>query len=70
MINPYVTQILNFYKTALNPQDALSRMMNNNPMMKQAMDYINANGGDAKSAFYKMAQERGVDPEEILSQLR
>ena len=70
MINPYITQILNFYKTARNPQDTLSRMMNNNPMMKQAMDYINANGGDAKSAFYKLAQERGVDPEEVLSQLR
>lgn len=70
MINPYVTQILNFYKTSKNPQETLNRMMQNNPRMKQVMDYVNANGGDAKSAFYKLAKERGVDPEEVLSQLR
>ena len=70
MLNPYVTQMMNFYKTAKNPQDTLMRMMNSNPRMKQVMDYINANGGDAKAAFYKMAEEKGVDPEEILSQLR
>ena len=46
------------------------RMMQNNPRMKQVMDYVNANGGDAQAAFYKMAKEKGVDPEEILSQLR
>ena len=70
MINPYVTQILNFYKTSKNPQETLNRMMQNNPRMKQVMDYVNANGGDAKTAFYKLAKERGVDPEEVLSQLR
>ena len=70
MINPYVTQILNFYKTSKNPQETLNRMMQNNPRMKQVMDYVNANGGDAKTAFYKLAKERGIDPEEVLSQLR
>ena len=70
MLNPYVTQMLNFYKSARNPQDALNRMMQNNPRMKQVMDYINENGGDAQAAFYKMAKEKGVDPNEILSQLR
>ena len=70
MVNPYITQILNFYKSSQNPQETLSRMMQNNPRMKQVMDYVNANGGDAKSAFYKLAKEKGVDPEEILSQLR
>ena len=40
----------------------------NNPQMKQVMDYINANGGDPKTAFYKLAKEKGVDPETILKQ--
>lgn len=70
MINPYINQMMNFYKTAKNPQDTLNRMMQNNPMMKQAMDYVNANGGDAKAAFYKLASEKGIDPNEILSQLQ
>ena len=70
MINPYVQQMFNLYKSSSNPQGLLASMMNSNPRMKQVMDYVNANGGDAQAAFYKMAKERGVDPEEILSQLR
>ena len=70
MINPYIQQILNFYKSSSDPQATLMRMMQNNPRMKQVMDYVNQNGGDAQAAFYKMAKEKGVDPEEILSQLR
>ena len=45
-------------------------MAQNNPAMKQAIEYINANGGDPKDAFYKLAQERGVDPQTILNSLK
>ena len=48
----------------------LQQMMNTNPQMKQAMDYIQANGGNPKDAFYKLAEEKGVDPETILNSLR
>ena len=46
----------------------VNQMIMNNPQMKQVMDYVNANGGDPKAAFYKLAKEKGVDPEEILKQ--
>jgi len=48
----------------------LNQMMGQNPQIKQVMDYVNANGGDPKAAFYKMAQEKGVNPDDILSQLK
>lgn len=54
----------------MSPQNMVNRALMNNPQMKQAMDYVNANGGDAKAAFYKLAGEMGVDPEEILKVLR
>lgn len=38
--------------------------------IKQAMDYVRANGGDARTAFYRLAQQKGVDPESILRNLR
>jgi hypothetical protein len=38
--------------------------------MKQAMDYVNQNGGDAKEAFYKLANENGVNPEDIINYLK
>ena len=44
--------------------------MQNTPAMKQVNEYIKANGGDAQAAFYKLAKEKGVDPQEILNQIR
>jgi hypothetical protein len=34
------------------------------------MNYINQNGGDPKQAFYAMAREKGVNPDEILNMLK
>lgn len=53
-----------------NPGAMVGQAMMNNPQMKQVMDYVNQNGGDPKTAFYKLAEEMGVDPEEVLKQLR
>ena len=49
-----------------NPQMMIQQM----PQYKQVMDYVNANGGDAKSAFYAKANEMGIDPDELLKVLR
>ena len=34
------------------------------------MAMVNQNGGDAKTLFYKMAQQKGVDPNTVLSQVK
>ena len=70
MMNPYITQMANTFKAMNNSPTMLNHMLSSNPRLKQVMDYVNANGGDAQSAFYKLAKEKGIDPEEILSQLR
>jgi len=57
-------------KSIGNPQMMLNQMIGQNPQIKQVMDYVNANGGDPKTAFYKLAEERGVNPDDILNQLR
>ena len=49
---------------------AMQQLMLNNPNMKQAIDYVNANGGNPKDAFYKLAKERGIDPDSILNSLK
>ena len=53
-----------------NPTDLIRNMMLSNPRMKNAMGIIQQMGGDPKTAFYNLAQQKGVDPESILSQLR
>ena len=68
--NPQIRQLMQTVQMARNPQMAINQMAQSNPQMKQAIDYVNANGGNAKDAFYKLAQEKGVDPNSILNQLR
>ena len=72
-VNPNLSGIKNMYsmlRAAGNPQMMLNQMLSQNPQMKQVMDCINANGGDARSTFYKMCSEKGVNPDDILNQLK
>lgn len=62
--------MINMIRNARNPQQMMNQLAQTNPQMQQVMSVINKNGGDAKKAFYAMAQERGVDPNSILSMLR
>jgi hypothetical protein len=40
------------------------------PQYQQAMNLIQQAGGDARAAFYQLAQQKGVDPNQILSMLK
>lgn len=62
--------MMNTVRNAGNPQAMLMNMAQNNPGIKQAMEVINQSGGDPQKAFYKLAEQKGVNPEDILSQLR
>ena len=37
--------------------------------MQKVREYINNNNGDAQKAFYQMAKDMGVNPDEILKQV-
>lgn len=62
--------VFNQIRNSPNPNQAMQQLLNNNPQYQGIMEYINQNGGNAKSAFYNMAAQKGVDPNSILSQLR
>lgn len=62
--------VFNQIRNSPNPNQAMQQLLNSNPQYQGIMEYINQNGGNAKSAFYNMAAQRGVDPNSILSQLR
>ena len=53
-----------------NPQALLSQLGQNNPNMQKVNQLIQQNGGDAQKAFYSLANQMGVDPNEILSMLK
>jgi hypothetical protein len=57
--------MIGMIKNANNPQALLDNMITQNPQVKQAMDYVNAHGGDPKRAFEELARERGINPDDI-----
>jgi hypothetical protein len=48
----------------------LQQMMQNNPQYQQAMQIVQQAGGDPKKAFYQMANQMGVNPDEIMGMLK
>lgn len=68
--NNSLFQMLNNVRNAPNPDAAMQTMLLNNPQLQGVLNYINQNGGDAKTAFYNMAAQKGIDPNVILNQLR
>lgn len=60
-----IRNMVNLIKNAGNPQALLNNMISQNPQMKQAIQYVNDNGGNPKAAFEKLAKEKGIDPNEI-----
>lgn len=61
--------MMQMLKGSSNPQQMFQTMLSQNPQMKQIMDYVQQSGGDAQAAFYKLAKEKGVDPNQILNML-
>ena len=58
-----IKQYMNLFKNASNPQALLQNMIQSNPQVKSIIDYVNQNGGDPKTAFYKLAEQKGVNPD-------
>lgn len=40
------------------------------PQYQQAMNLIQQAGGDARAAFYNLARQNGVDPDQLISMLK
>ena len=66
----YIRQMMNLIRNSNNPQYALQQMIQSDPRMQNVMSIIRQNGGDPRTAFYNLAQQKGIDPEEVLRMLR
>lgn len=67
MRNSPMSQTINAVKTAANPNAMVQQLLSQNP---QVQKLIQQAGGDPKKAFYALAQQMGVDPEQFLAQLK
>ena len=69
-IPPQIKQMISLVKSSGNPQALLNQLIQTNPNMKQAMEIVQQYGGDANKAFYALAEQKGIDPKEILDLLK
>jgi hypothetical protein len=60
-----IKKVIGTLKASKNPAELIKSMIAQNPAYKNALEYIQANGGDPKAAFEKLAREKGIDPNEI-----
>lgn len=67
--NP-TNKLISMYKSASNPQALLNDLMAQNPNYRKVMNMIQSSGKSPKELFYEKANELGVNPENILNQLR
>jgi len=65
-IPPQIRQMISMVKSAGNPQLMLNQLMQNNPQVMQIVQKY----GSADKAFYALAEEKGINPQEILDLLK
>lgn len=64
-----IRQMMGAVRAAQNPTLALQQMAGQNPQLQQALQLVQQSGGNPQAAFEKLARERGIDPQQILSML-
>ena len=71
--NPIVQtarQMIGMISNAQNPDAMLNQLMMSNPQLTQVADLAGNYGGDYQKAFYAVAKQRSVDPNEILGMIK
>ena len=63
-----VKQMMNMFRAAGNPQQMLIQAAQQNPALGNIMQMCN--GKNPKDVFFQECQKRGVNPDEIINQLR
>ena len=65
-----VKQMIGMVNGAQNPQAMMNQLFMNNPQFKQVMDLIQSADGDPQKAFYDLAQQKGINPQDVLDMLK
>ena len=63
-----IKQMMNLFNS--NPRTMVENLIKSNPNYGKVMELVQANGGDPKRAFYALAREKGLDPDEIARELQ
>lgn len=63
-------RMVNMLNSSGNPQQIMQMIAQSNPQVGAIMNALNTSGMSPKGLFYTMAQQRGVDPNQIIAMLK
>lgn len=63
-----IKNMMQMLNGAQNPQAVLQMLAQKNPQMAQVMQLVQ--GRNPQEVFYEMCKQRGVNPDDILNQLK
>lgn len=67
---PVNNNLINLIKNSTNPGQLFQTMAKSNPQVQSIMQMIQQTNQTPKDLFYQAAQQRGVDPNQILSMFK
>lgn len=70
MIPPQIKQMMQMLRSASDPQAMLNQLIQTNPNVREVMNIVKQHGNDPKRAFYALAEQKGINPQSVLEQLK
>lgn len=67
---PANNNLINMIKNSTNPGQLFQTMAKSNPQVQSIMQMIQQTNQTPKDLFYQAAQQRGVDPNQILGMFK
>ena len=68
--NGGLQQIINMVSHSNNPMQLMQTIAQSNPQLQSILNLIQTSQKSPKDLFFEMAQQRGVDPQQILQMLQ
>lgn len=68
--NPAIQQIVNMAKSGTNPMQMIQMMSGQNPQMQNIMNILNSGKMSPKQLFMNMANQRGINPNDIINMFK
>ena len=68
--NNAIQKIIQMAKSGNNPQQLLNSLAGQNPQLNQVMQLVNSGKMTPKQIFMNMANQQGVNPNDIISMLK
>ena len=65
-----IKNLMSAVQMSTDPNAALANIINQNPNLRNLVMLAKSNGADLQQVFYALAQQKGVNPNDVINILR